>query len=67
MITRICDSCKNIITGNEYIAVSIALYSIDDTKDTTAKEREEGDFCDNCIKEGKAIEILINKGNIRYD
>ena len=56
-LSRLCDSCDNIIDGT-YFDLMITPKQSRDTPEQDA-EHWYGDFCINCINSGKAVEYLM--------
>jgi len=59
MLSRICDACKEIILEDTVIHLSREIFKIN-LDDNQEAEVICGDYCKICLKNGAAVEDLLN-------
>lgn len=64
-MARTCDSCNNLINqkDDEYLELSVRVLLTNEDTNQDSKVQSYRDFCDKCIKDGKALKKLLEDVN----
>jgi hypothetical protein len=59
-ITRVCDSCDERIRKPTYLSLSVQVFRTSAPEDQHSTKEFEGDYCETCIDNGKALADLLS-------
>jgi hypothetical protein len=59
MMSRICDNCDKVINGGQYIELGVRLMKTNENESQDNLESLHGDYCNDCLESGKALEDLL--------
>ena len=59
-IMRRCEGCKEPIAQRQFLEVTLRVLRSEEDQNQDAVEQAYGDYCDECVATGKAVNDLVN-------
>lgn len=68
-MARTCDACKRLIEqkDDEFLELQLRVLAADGGDTQDPKAQAYGDFCDACIRGGKALETLLAQVEWKFE